>query len=427
MMAERRNRGVAMGLVATVAAAFALVLVPGAASAAELEPTGSMLTERYKAAAAPLPGGDVLVAGGLHHIAFTAASESLASAEVYDGATGTFKATGSMAVSRMDPTAAPLPDGRVLVVGGQIWGGAGTPLASAEIYDPASGEFTATGSMAAARIGAMAAPLPDGSVLVAGGYGEGSLSSAEVFDPETEEFSATGSMTSPRAMGMAAPLPDGSVLVAARGSGENTLRCEVYDPITETFSLGAAMAQPFHGAGGTLDDGSVLMFAERTRGETWALKVTLEYDPGAEAFAETGVPALDVERPAVAPLPGGRMLIAGGLSEKSKAFEGQGIVPFAEIYNTNAAESPAAPAASGGGSKGSAGDQGSSAEAGWEAATASSGHPTAASAPRLADPPKAKGTCRRTKTVGKRHGARNAHLSCAKPGRGGRRAARHGS
>ncbi|HUB98964.1 MAG TPA: kelch repeat-containing protein [Solirubrobacterales bacterium] len=420
MTTDRRKRGVAIGLMATVAAALALVIAPTAASAAALEPTGSLLTERYKAAAAPLPGGDVLVVGGLHHIGFTTASESLASAEVYDGASGEFSATGSMAVSRMDPAAAPLPDGRVLVVGGQIWGGGGTPLASAEIYDPETGEFSATDSMAVARFGAMAAPLPDGRILVAGGYGEGTLSSAEIYDPESEEFSPTDSMASRRGMGIAATLPDGSVLIVARGGGENAVRTEIYDPVTETFSLGPETARPYGGAGGTLDDGTVLLFTEFTRSEMGPLKTTEEYGPVTEAFAGTGLD-LDVNRPAVAPLPGGRMLIAGGSSDDAKAFEGQAIVPFAEIYDPSASE---APGASGGTSSGTAepasvpagGPNSSAEEAGWEAATASHGTPSA-TAPRATVGPKAKRACRSGKATGKRKGTRHTRSSCAKPGK----------
>ncbi len=378
---------------AAVVLVASLALVP-AASAATLEPTGSLLTERYKAAAAPLPGGDALVVGGLHHVAFGTASESLASAEVYDGATGSFEATGSMAVSRMDPAAAPLPDGRVLVLGGQIWGGAGTPLASAEIYDPETGEFSPTGSMAVPRFGAMTEPLPDGKVLVAGGYGAGTLASAEIYDPETGEFSPTGSMASPRAMGMAAPLPDGRVLIAARGSGEVALDGEIYDPATGTFGLGPEMDRPYSGAGGTLDDGTIVMFTEFSRGEDGALLETREYDPAAEAFSGVGLPALDVERPAVAPLPGGRMLIAGGHSDSPEAFEGQAIVPFAEIYDASGEVAAGGSSASG-------------------AAATPAGSP-AAGKPATAKPRKPKRQCRRSKAAAKRGHVR---LICKKPSR----------
>ena len=65
-------------------------------------------------------------------------------------------------------------------------------LSSAEVFDPSTDTFTALpGSMTTARGEAVAAPLPDGDVLIAGGYnGSIGLSSAEVFDPSTGTFTA---------------------------------------------------------------------------------------------------------------------------------------------------------------------------------------------------------------------------------------------
>ena len=400
-------------LVAAVLAALALVAPVAEAGATPiLEPTGSLLTERTKAAAAPLPGGDALVVGGLHHVTLSSLeSESLASAEVYDGATGTFSTTGSMATSRMDATAAALPDGRVLVAGGQVWGGVGTPLASAEIYDPESGEFSPTGSMAVTRFGAMSAPLPDGTVLVAGGYGSGSLASAEIYDPETGEFSPTGSMIAARGIGMAAPLPDGRVLIVAKGSGGNAVTTEIYDPLTGTFGIGPAETPaPLTGAGSTLDDGRVLFFSERRAGES-TIKRSFEYDTATEAFVEPpSAPALTVERPAVAPLPGGRMLVAGGGSEDPTAYQGQSIVPFAEIYTEGPA--PAASAASSAG--GVAGNSQGTVPAPASAAGGSA--PTAGAEQQRANAPAA---TRPASKLCKRPGARRKHSRKARCGRAG--------
>jgi hypothetical protein len=396
-MRSRASRKAAVEALAgaIVAAAIALAApVAEAGATPVLEPTGSMVTERYQAAAAPLPGGDALVVGGLHRVSpASPEAESLASAELYDGATGTFSETGSMAVSRMDPAAAPLPGGRVLVLGGQTWGGGGTALASAEIYDPATGEFSPTGSMAVSRFGAMAAPLPDGRVLVAGGYGSGDQASAEIYDPQTGEFTPTGSMVAGRSFGTAAPLPDGRVLIVGGGSGENSLTTEVYDPLAGTFAIGAAQAaRPFEGQGGSLGDGRVLFFSEFSRRDLPTEKQTWEYAAAAEALvAPAGAPALSVERPAVAPLPGGRMLIAGGYSEDGHAYDGQAIVPFAEVY--------------GEGPTGSAEDTSAAAAAGAVAATASQSAPTT-NKPK----PKAKRVCRRARA----HGKRSRHSRCGR-------------
>ncbi len=102
-----------------------------------------------------LPNGQVLVAGGAPY---------LASAELYDPATGTWAATGSMATTRAAHTATLLPNGQVLVAGGT-----GSDPTSAELYNPATGTWTATRSMSTGRAYHTATLLPNSQVLVAGG------------------------------------------------------------------------------------------------------------------------------------------------------------------------------------------------------------------------------------------------------------------
>lgn len=96
-------------------------------------------------------------------------------------------------------TATLLDDGRVLVEGG----GSGTALASAEVYGPSTGAWTATASMMGRRVGHSAALLADGTLLVAGGISGGLggglqvsdiLASAELFDPVAGSWTAAGSM-----------------------------------------------------------------------------------------------------------------------------------------------------------------------------------------------------------------------------------------
>jgi hypothetical protein len=121
-----------------------------------------------------LPNGKVLVAGGFTDII-------LSYAELYDPGTGTWTATGSLGTARWVHTATLLASGKVLVAGGLGSSGA---LSSTELYDPANGTWTATGSMEDGRDSHVATLLPNGKVLVAGGLNSMTwTSSAEFFDP----------------------------------------------------------------------------------------------------------------------------------------------------------------------------------------------------------------------------------------------------
>src|SRR6202040_2136472 len=108
-------------------------------------------------------------------------------------ASGVFNNTGSLATARIDHMVTLLPNGKVLVAGG-FASDSYTIVKSAELYDPASGTWSATGSLAAARNFYTATLLSNGKVLAAGGFGSsGELASAELYDPASGTWTATGS------------------------------------------------------------------------------------------------------------------------------------------------------------------------------------------------------------------------------------------
>jgi WD40 repeat protein len=219
--------------------------------------TGSMVTPRSGGGGGTttlLADGRVLVAGGLREVpAANGSGDStgvtLASAELYDPVSGTWTATGSMVTPREGHTATLLRDGRVLVTGGREKG------TSAELYDPASGSWTATGDMVTPGAwGQTATLLRDGRVLVVGGYGGiavGTLSSAELYDPASGTWTATGSMARPRVGHTATLLPDGRVLVVGGDGGSAAAlpltSAELYDPTSGTWSGTGSMVTPRYG------------------------------------------------------------------------------------------------------------------------------------------------------------------------------------
>ena len=213
--------------------------------------TGNLNTSRSGHTATLLANGQVLVAGGI-----TTNYVLLDSVELYDPATGTWSLTGNLSAARSLHAATLLPSDKVLVAGGYIyaepyflssaeiydpvtgsWSSADnlnkpsadtatllsngealvTQWDSAELYDPATGIWSVTGTLNKAREAYTATLLPNGQVLVAGGYNyndDNPYFSAELYDPTKRIWSRSNNLNAGRYNHTATLLPDGKVLVA---------------------------------------------------------------------------------------------------------------------------------------------------------------------------------------------------------------------
>jgi hypothetical protein len=283
---------------------------------------------------------------------------------------GTFTATGNMIVPRLAHTATLLANGKVLIAGGSTFCSVTVQCldaGDAELYDPASGTFSAIGSMTLVRPEG-AVLLPDGMVLFAEGYPTGTLASVELYDPATGNFNVVGHSTSLSVVNWATLLNDGRVLLVGGGA-------ELYDPTANTFTpianwpqgeLGAPFevlvdgrilfdsntlfdpvtgtvttAQPNYFSHFDTDPSGALLLSGKvllTGGSTDFGNVSWAYlfDPATVTFSMTGSMSTVRESHTANLLPDGTVLIAGGAS----IFETNTLITLAvssaELYDAAA-------------------------------------------------------------------------------------------
>jgi hypothetical protein len=296
-------------------------------------PTGRMAEPRYNAAAVQLPDGRVLISGGASTPAAYAGAnqekqeeQSLDTAELYDPGTGTFSPAGkiervydltsnkimmraSMTTARREQTATLITAGpllgQVMIAGGI--GDQNKPIASAELYDPATNTFKAAGNMTVARTFQSATALRDGRVLIAGGTdaGDQALATAELYDPATGKFALTADpMQHARYRHIAVLFTDGEVLLAGGASNVGVLaNAEIFDPRSGKFRPTGLMKDYRMAAGAVmLHNGTVFIAGGYNNRPTYApgaaamgmpsvslrvLNTAEIYNPGSGQFVDT--------------------------------------------------------------------------------------------------------------------------------------------
>ena len=273
---------------------------------------GSMTTPRWGHSATVLNDGKLLVVGGQERL-----SGRVGTAEIYDPVSNVWSAAANMIDPRgKSHSAVLLSDGKVMVMGDSETG-------TVEIYDPASNTWSATGSLIKPRNYVSTVLLNDGRVLVAGGEdatktGRLPLGTAEVWDPSTGQFSATGSMEQDATANPAVLIGD-KVLLISRYLGE------IYDPATGTWSsAGKPMRERAQGAVAVvMENGKVMVSGGEFIRQGWVgantvpLMGTETYDPATNIWVETSNMHESRKNHASLVLNDGRVIVVGGKDEKT--------------------------------------------------------------------------------------------------------------
>jgi N-acetylneuraminic acid mutarotase len=280
-------------------------------------PAAFMSTKRTEAAVVALSDGKVLLIGGRD------GTTRHASVEIYDPATNTWSATGSLATARSLHSATLLENGRVLVVGGTSDGSSGLP--TTEIYNPDTGTWSSGASISNPRHSHTATLLVDGKLLIAGGEnGTSALSNAERYTVSSNTWSNAGDLSTPRKQHTATLLGDGKVLVVGgRNSSGATNSAMIYTPSTNSWTSAnnPVPTARFSHTANLLANGRVLVAGGETVPAGYLASAAI-FDPALGTWSATGSLSRARSLHTAALLPNGTVMVINGRTATETGYSG---------------------------------------------------------------------------------------------------------
>lgn len=246
-------------------------------------------------------------------------------AEIFDPSTNKLRPTGAMVAPRCGPTATMLPNGSVLVAGGATCSDEPAPIATLEVFDPASGTFHAAVDLMYPRFDLNAMLLKNGKVLIAQGYdaAHNLVGPAEIFDPVLAIVQRGGSMMTPRCFGSETQLPSGQILIVGGVRCDEPEReainaAEIYDLAGQFGRVGAmSIARVCHSAT-VMKNGKVLIAGGASAlASGIALNSAEIYDPAKATFSPTGSMTKARACPTAIARDDGTVVVKGGHSQSA--------------------------------------------------------------------------------------------------------------
>ncbi len=311
--------------------------------------TGAMTNAIYFNSANLLADGKVVSAGGSDNT-----GAATASVQIYDPSTGTWKGTNPLSKARFAHTGTVLPNGKVLIAGGLTNYATSGLVQTVELFNPATSTWTNTGAMNYPRYGHTATLLPNGKVLVSGGLGKvgtnvnfATTDITELYDPATGLWTTSGTLNKGRYNHTATLLQDGKVLVAGGSITNATLvtqTAELYDYTTGLWNTTGSLPLPlgYHTAtllpnghvlvaGGDSDIGGIGGIS------LYAVKNAQLFDPNSETWTATGMLNGVHDNHTATLLNNGLVLVAGTSVQSVTTNSAELYIPSTGLW-TNAAQ-----------------------------------------------------------------------------------------